>query len=131
MELHFWPGACPQRGQIYERLSEPRALGARQPGHASVEDFLASISRMTAKNPWADRFLAVLHDVVPVPQDSGAWFIQDTAGAGLPLRAGSYWRLLAGSGGWPVDLYAEWDGRELRPFALRAEDEYMSVGAES
>jgi hypothetical protein len=131
MELHFWPGACPQRGQIYERLGEPHALEARQPGHASVEDFLACAGRMTATNPWADRFLAVLHDVVPVLEDSGAWIIRDTAGAGLPLRAGSYWRLLAGSGGRPADLYAEWDGRELRPFALRAEDEYMSVGAES
>jgi hypothetical protein len=131
MEIHFWPGACPQRAHIERRVGDVGSLQGRQPGHGRIEDFLTSVSRVTAVNPWADRFLAVLHDVVPAPKDGNTWVVRDGGSVALPLLPGSYWTLLSGSGGRPVDLYAEWDGRALRPFAARTEEEeYLPAGME-
>jgi hypothetical protein len=113
MELHFWPGAAPQRARVERRLSEPHPLPGRVPGHTDVEAFLGRVALTLASNPWTDRFLCVLHDVVPVRQESGRWWVRDRCGAGLPLHGDAHWELLAVSGGYPLDLYAEWDGHQL------------------
>jgi hypothetical protein len=119
MELQFWPGAYPQRARIARRLGEPYRLDERRPGHATVEAFLAVVSAALARNPWLDRFVAVLHDVVPVVGDGEVWSIRDRNGVGIPLLERGYWRSMANSGGHPMDLYGEWDGHALRPTAFR------------
>lgn len=119
MELTFWPGCYPLRARIDRRLGEPYRLDERRPGHATIGDFLTVVSRALARNPWLDRFLAILHDVVPVIEEGGVWSVRDRNGAGLPLMGRGYWRSMANSGGHPMDLYAEWDGLALRPMAIR------------
>jgi len=52
------------------------------------------------------------------------WSVVDSVGAALPLSKGEHWRLLALSGGAPVDLAAEWDGESLRPLGAMAEGAY-------
>lgn len=129
MELHFWPGRYPLRARIDRRLDVPYRLDERRPGHASIEDFLAATARALSRNPWLDRFLAILHDVVPVIEEGGAWSVRDRNGAGLPLVGRGYWRSLANSGGHPMDLYAEWDGFALRPMAIRVIEDIPTAGA--
>jgi hypothetical protein len=119
MELHFWPGAYRLRARIGRRLDEAYRLDARRPGHATISAFLTDVAGALARNPWLDRFLAVLHDVVPVIREDGSWWVRDSEGVGLPLLQRGYWRSLANSGGYPMDLYGEWDGTALRPLALR------------
>ena len=46
------------------------------------------------------------------------WLVQDANGDALALVSGDHWMLLALSGGSPVDLAGEWDGRALRPFGV-------------
>jgi hypothetical protein len=129
MELHFWPGRYPLRARIDRRLGETYRLDERRPGHATIEDFLATVSGALARNPWLDRFLAILHDVVPVIEEGGAWSVRDRTGAGLPLAGRGYWRSLANSGGYPMDLYAEWDGLALRPMAIRVNEDIPTAEA--
>jgi hypothetical protein len=129
MELHFWPGGYPLRARIDRRLGEPYRLDERRPGHATIEHFLATVSQALARNPWLDRFLAVLHDAVPVIEEGGAWSVRDKNGAGLPLAGRGYWRSLANSGGYPMDLYAEWDGFALRPMAIRVIEDIPAAEA--
>jgi hypothetical protein len=80
----------------------------------------------TARQPWLDRFLGVLNGVVPARTASG-WLVHDRTGAILPLAAGDHWRLLALSGGRPVDLAAEWDGETLAPLGLLADGAYFPL----
>jgi hypothetical protein len=129
MELHFWPGAYPLRARIDRRLGETYRLDERRPGHATIEEFLRFVAGALARNPWLDRFLAVLHDVVPLVGEGGDWSVRDTTGAGLPLAGRGYWKSLANSGGHPMDLYAEWDGYALRPLALRVLEDIPTGGA--
>jgi hypothetical protein len=119
MELHFWPGAWPQRASIAHRLGEPVYSRGRRPGYATIEDLLADWARALAATPWIDRCLAVLHDVVPIRHGDGGWSVRDSTGVVLPLQRREHWRMLAQSGGRPIDIHGEWDGETLHSFALR------------
>lgn len=128
-DLTFWPGALPLRARIAARHGEMAPLSGRFPGAAgSIEAFLAGVAEALARQPWLDRFLCVLGDAVPVYETSGEhWSVRDGTGATLPLLGGPHWRLLALSGGGPVDLAGEWDGAALRPLGVMADGVYYSL----
>jgi hypothetical protein len=129
MELSFWPGAYPLRARIERRLAEPYRLDERRPGYPTINAFLHALTRALARNPWTDRFLAVLHDVVPIIRADGTWWVRDTAGAALPLLERGYWRSMANSGGYPMDMYCEWNGSALKPMAFRVLEDIPLEGA--
>jgi hypothetical protein len=55
------------------------------------------------------------------------WQARDPEGRGLPLAGKPPWKLLAVSGGHPVDLCGEWDGRRLRPLSIVHEGQYRAA----
>jgi len=122
--LVYWPGAYPQRALIDARRGAATALRDRLPGCDRLEDALRGTATALARQPWTDRFGYTLREVVPVRDAAHGWSVVDSAGAALPLIKGEHWRLLALSGGAPVDLAAEWDGESLRPLGAMADGEY-------
>jgi SWIM zinc finger len=111
-DVLFWPGAYPQRGRIEKRHGAWRAIQEPLPGAATVDAFFAGVAAALARQPWLERFLCALQQVVPVCSDD-RWYIRDTSGTALPLTRGSHWKLLALSGGAAVDCAGEWDGETL------------------
>jgi hypothetical protein len=89
-----------------------------------LEEFTAALET----NPWTEWWPTVLHTVLPVT-DGSRWAVRDAAGAELPLSKDfpSRWHLLAASGGAAVDLFGEWNGRELRPFGAYASKGYIRL----
>ena len=55
----------------------------------------------------------------------------DTAGRGLTLAGSAHWKLFASSGGQPVDLFGEWDGRALLPLGILAEGTFHTLVTEA
>ena len=80
--------------------------------------------RAALEAPWLERFPCALSGVTPVCGDGSAWLVRDGDGAALPLAPGEHWRLLALSGGAPVDLAGEWDGEALLPLGVVADGAY-------
>ena len=126
-ELHFYPGARPLRARVAERDGEPVANHERLPGSESVEAFLRARAEVISRQPWLDRLACVLRDVTPVCVSADSWWARDDSGAGLPLEGSDHWRLLALSGGNPVDLIGEWDGETLLPLGMIAEGIYTPL----
>jgi hypothetical protein len=126
-ELHFYPGAYPLRARVAERAGEPVANHERLPGSESVEAFLRSRAEVISRQPWLDRLGCVLRDVTPVCVSADSWWARDQSGAGLPLEGSDHWRLLALSGGNPVDLIGEWEGETLLPLGMIAEGIYTPL----
>jgi hypothetical protein len=128
-ELTFWPGAFPRRAQMRTRLGEIAPLKGHLPGTDKIETFLNTVAGSLGCQPWLEHFLALLCEVTPVCSGEGTdWFIRDNEGHALPLRGGNHWLLLALSGGYPVDLAAEWDGERLHPLGAMAQREYTLLG---
>lgn len=129
--LRFWPGAAPLRALVEARQATAPDFPAEPlPGAPTIAAFLQRMADLLALQPWqVGRRLAVLRDVVPLCAANGAhWWARDQAGDALPLADGEHWKLLALSGGQPVDLAAEWDGERLHPLGARAGAIYHLLG---
>jgi hypothetical protein len=127
-ELHYWPSRYPLRARIAERRGEPAAIADSLPGVERIEAYLGTVAGALARQPWLDRFPCVLRNVTPGCATGGeGWHVRDGAGDALPLAGGEHWRLMALSGGNPVDLAGEWDGEALLPLGVLAEGAYAAL----
>lgn len=131
-DLAFWPSAWPQRALVKERRGATETLGALPPlpGTESISAFLEETTAALSRLPWLDRFPLALRGVVPLPVPNGqgdTFRVRDRDGCALPLVRGDHWKLLALSGGRPLDLTGEWDGEALRPLCAAAEGAWHRV----
>jgi hypothetical protein len=84
-----------------------------------------------SRNPFRERTAAMLGAVVPVVDKAGSWWLRDATGTAVRLGTCDRWRLLALSGGQPMDVFGEWDGEEFRPLSARAEGRLHPLGGPS
>ena len=126
-DLRFWPGAYPLRARVASAPTTADALVGRIAGHERIEELLWTRAEGLARDPWLGRLGCVLRDVIPTLTPEGSWLLLDTGGAALPLVGASHWRLLALSGGHPIDLMAEWNGETLLPLGAVAAGAYTSL----
>lgn len=116
--LRFYPGSIPLRALATE--VRPVANGTA-PAPGSVDAAIEYASQAFAGNPWLAQVPLVLPAAVFRRQEAG-WSAQTAAGIfAVVLADAAAWSLMAFSGGHPVSLMGEWDGRELR--VLSAWDE--------
>lgn len=116
-ELVFYPGLLPLRAVASAGLArQPDAVGAR-PTPRCLAATLDAYATALARQPWLREFPASVGAVVGRGA-AGTWLLHDPeSGAALPLRLPDErrgWQLLARSGGQPLALFGEWDGREFR-----------------
>ena len=121
----FFPGAVRQRALIVQRES-PRSL-AGMPGDESIDEALTRVASSLARNPWLDRVPMALRRVRPVHR-AEEWFVVDGAGTALPIVAMSGWKLLAVSGGDPIDLFGEWDWECFDVLSAIGQDGFVTLG---
>ncbi len=113
-ELAYYPGAAQQRALIVRRegiATEIRSLAGAQ----TIALLLDRVSSVLARQPFVERFAAVLSAVTPVLEESGGLRLVDAAGDHLAVAGVDPYLLLALSGGVAIDLSGEWDGEVLRP----------------
>jgi hypothetical protein len=112
--LAFFPGAGPLRALAAETTGTPEP--ARWPDTAPDVEWQAIATRFAA-NPWTSLHPLVLREALPLRQ--GERTLLATAGRTLAqaLPDADAWTLLAVSGGRPLRLMGEWDGRVLAPLS--------------
>ncbi len=126
-EIAYWPGADPQRALFTQRQEKITPIQAPLPGVATFDTFFEQIAHQLARHPWRERFLCVLSAGRPIYETSQQrWFLCDQAGQTLALTQDSheYWKLLALSGGYPVDFVGEWNGETLLPLGILVDHSY-------
>ncbi len=64
-ELAFWPSAHPLRALVHERRGEMKPLAARPAPAGGVDGLLDGYAQALGRQPWIERFPAVLGGVVP------------------------------------------------------------------
>ena len=120
-ELCVYPGACPLRALIKESgTTLPLAMfPAEQP---SFLDAMDSYADALAAQPFLERYPLALTGVTAHMQETGL-LLRCPDGNLLPASASfrHAWQLLAVSGGAPVTLTGEWDGRAFSPWSVWAD----------
>ena len=127
--LAFWPGAFPQRALLLMRGTADGTAAAELPGFDDVAGFLDSAAGAYARQPFLERLCCTLRGVTPLYEDKG-FAVRDRQGATLSLAGRDHWKLLALSGGRPVDLAGEWNGRTLFPLGAVAEGLFHPLRSE-
>ena len=115
-ELVFFPGIEPWRAL----LKTPPADAPRRPLQffETCAALQAAHAVRLAANPWREE-LAALVRLTPA-NDGERWWLQDAAGAALPIAADfkAGWELLACSGGRALEVCGLWDGFVFRPLSV-------------
>jgi hypothetical protein len=112
--LVFYPGRSALRALVADTASTPGAPSWPIP--AGEAEWLG-IARRVAACPWVTLHPLVLDAAVPVRRGDQALVV--AAERAWPMRLGDAdtWTLLAVSGGQPLALMGEWDGRVVAPLA--------------
>jgi len=126
-EMVFYPGAYPLRAALRTRQAALPAEPWR--GYADLRAAGGAFAAALARNPWLEHFPAPLQAVLP-QRVGERWWLRDAAGQGWPLATTfeEGWALLALSGGEPLPVFGEWDGRSLRPLSAWAEGRLVPLG---
>ena len=113
----LYPGSLPHRVLIAERKDHGRPLGPLPGASSGWDEALSGVADMLAVDPWADVQPVVVRAVTVMPAADGPWLLRDRAGQAVPIASSPEvkWRLLALSGGSPVDVAGEWDGFAFGP----------------
>ena len=126
-ELIFYPSSYPLRAAIKKRANTTRSLNEIA-GYLSSDQLLMTYADGLALNPWLEAIPAPLQSVIPVRRGE-QWFARDVDGRLLSLRLEpmSGWTLTAVSGGNPITIFGEWNGRSLLPISAWADGRYVEL----
>jgi uncharacterized protein YcfJ len=116
-ELIFYPSNYPLRAAIKKHLNTMRT-SKEISGYSTAEQLLTTHAAVLALNPWLEALPAPLQTVIPVRR-SERWFARDAATTG--------WTLTALSGGYPMTIFGEWNGRSLLPITAWADDRRVEL----
>ena len=126
-ELVFYPSAAPLRALAVapENTATPFAEPA---ACAHFGNALERTAGWLAGDPWQERLPWLVRGCLPV-QTGADWSLRDGQGAIVPLAKvfAHVWPLVAASGGQPVTVFGEWDGRALLPLSAFAEGRFLSL----
>ena len=127
-DLVFYPSAAPLRAMVVTRHEGSVPFG--EP--TASTDFTEAMDHLPiwlAGEPWLERAPWFIRDCVPCRQDE-RWVLRDATGAVIPLARefANPWPLVAASGGAPVPVFGEWNGRALLPLSVIAEGRFIALG---
>lgn len=117
-----YPGSAPLRVVVAERCGEPEP-GGPPPAWDDLEALADARATAFTANPWLESWPVSVTEVVP-DHRRGRWFLIDRRGRTSDLRVADEagWRLLALSGGRPVQLLGELEDDAVIPLGAWVED---------
>ncbi|MBE7217950.1 MAG: SWIM zinc finger family protein [Caulobacteraceae bacterium] len=127
-ELVFYPSAAPLRAFAGRREGDAKPF-ARPAACADFGEATNRAAALFAADPWLERVPWCVHGCMPARQGE-RWTLRDGAGASVPLARefADPWPLAAVSGGAPVTVFGEWNGRALLPLGAFAEGRFVALG---
>ncbi|PJF36137.1 MAG: hypothetical protein CUN49_06980 [Candidatus Thermofonsia Clade 1 bacterium] len=128
-ECVYYPSAYPLRVVARSRESEEAALKGLPQAQPSLRAALGAYAAALSANPWLERFPMLIAQLVPF-YENGALMLVDSNGDAMRLTALEPMclaRLLAISGGTPITLFGEYDGRTFLPLSAFANERLITL----
>lgn len=126
-EMIYYPSISPLRAIIKnQEISEHIVDGWG--GCENIPSFLNEYSEALGKNPWLEDYPAAFSNVRPILKDEKVYIVDENENAIPLLNIGfSNWKILALSGGNPIDIFGEWTGEMLNPLGVAADYRFVAL----
>lgn len=123
-ELCFYPSQYPLRAFI-NAFQDNENSGKYIIGRTIIQS-IQHYAKALSENPWLMQYPFVLDNVIPV-RDEQNWILREVDGTYLPLSAAfeHTWSLLSLSGGYPIQVIGEWDGKSFYPTGAMVDKRYV------
>ena len=140
-DLAFYPGTNSLRANVQARRDGAGgpAVAGLPPAQANFAEALDRSLSLLAADPWLEPtpwFVRgcvpdVRHRQDPDGRTGEHWTLRDGSDAIVPLAEDfpGAWQLLAASGGEPVTVFGEWNGRTLLPLSTVAAGRFINLAA--
>jgi hypothetical protein len=124
-ELVYYPASYALRATVKQRFGSARPLDQIASGQSN-DDLAKCYSDALCLNPWVEVLAGCLGATVPIIQDQ-KWHLSGPEGhlIGISPLFRSRWALMALSGGHPISVFGEWDGRMLLPLSALADGRFI------
>lgn len=123
-ETVFYPAAYPLRmiAKTMHRVDEP----VHWIGYSNFEEFAGVYANALADNPWLSRFPALLMNTIPVRQGEGFVLVDEGKKCVQASLSENFDRkLIALSGGHPINVFGEWNGETFKILSASTEDRFV------
>lgn len=126
-DLLFYPGNYPTRAVLKNRHSTSPTLSPVKV-YATNDELLSTYADALSRNPWIESIPAAIESVVPMRRGD-RWFVRDSENRLIPMNSQQQegWQLTALSGGHPILVTGEWNGRSLLPLGAWSDGRYVEV----
>jgi len=120
----FYPSSYPLRMFAKEAHRVDELINWQ--GYYEFSQFAEAYAGAISDNPWLARFPAFLMQVTPI-SEGGKLLLTDSNQQSIPaqLKEDFAWKLLAISGGHPISVFGEWNGKELSIMSAMVEDRFV------
>lgn len=126
-ELIYYPSSYPMRAlfKSYQIQNYPLQQLPAYPHHEAV---MIAYSKAISQNPWLQRFPACVKEVIPIAKDNQVFLLDENQQV-IPVAKEdtTKWKLLAISGGHPIRVFGEWDGRSFQPLSAFVEGRLVEM----
>ncbi|MCJ8278704.1 MAG: SWIM zinc finger family protein [Rivularia sp. ALOHA_DT_140] len=125
-ELVFFESAYLLRAIVKTRQDTVTQVDT-MPGYSNISNMIQEYSQALAKNPWIEQFPTAIRGALPIKQNDD-WFVRDEEKQLLPLKSKfkHSWQLLSLSGGYPIDIFGEWDGKCFLPLSVWVDNRFVN-----
>ena len=123
----FYPSNAPLRVAVKDKQILDRNI-KRLIGFPSFPAFLEFYASNLAANPWQLSFPCSIENVTPILENGILYLIdQEQNRISVFNEEHSKWKLLAASGGYPINVFGEWSGDCLLLFSLTINQNYIPL----
>ena len=122
----YYPSNSPIRVQVKDKkIIKDRPI-KRIIGFAHLDAFLENYAIALAANPWLLEFPCAIQDIIPV-MEGDQMLLVDTNKHILPSKMGNFkqMKILALSGGHPINLFGEWFGKTFIPLSVSVDERFV------
>jgi hypothetical protein len=128
----YFPSAYPLRAVAKHREAVPATPKALPHGYPTLRAAFSAYAAALSANLWLERFPMLLANITPVYEDGDKVSLVDAHGDMLPVAeqpqfAVNLHLVLAMSGGAPITLFGEYDGRALLPLSVFAHERLVTL----
>jgi hypothetical protein len=126
-EIVYYPSIHPIRAIVKEHFGNVDFTG-QLIGSKTFEAFLKKYEQAIAANPWVLDFPCFLEEITPFVNNGNLFLIDKKKKKISALNKGNKaWKMVALSGGHPINIFGEWSGELFVPLSVVSEDRVIAL----